>query len=127
MKNHLYINANVVDGELKFKSKFAENRFKKFFKSFPDDSRVEIFVSANDKKGALTQLAKVHASIRELASDLGYTFKEMKLQVKRRTGLCFVKDNAEYIKSFADCDHEELNLAIQACIELGDFNGLNLR
>ncbi len=127
MKNHLYINATVVNGELKFKSKFAENRFKKFFSKFPDDSKIEIFASINSKKGALSQLAKVHASIRELASDLGYTFEEMKLQVKRKTGLCFVKDNAEYCKSFGDCDHEELNLAIQACIELGDFNGLNLR
>jgi len=127
MKNHLYINATVVNGELKFKSKFAENRFKKFFSQFPDDSRIEIFASINDKKGALSQLARLHATIRELASDLGYTFNEMKLQVKRKTGLCFVKDKTEYCKSFGDCDHEELNLAIQACIELGDFNGLNLR
>jgi len=127
MKNHLYINATIVNGEIKFKSNFAENRFKKFFKQFPDDSKIEIFISANDKKGALTQLARLHATIRELASDLGYTFEEMKLQIKRRSGFCFVKDKIEYCKSFADCDHEELNLAIQTCIELGDFNGINLR
>jgi len=128
MKNHFYINATIVNGELKFKSKFAENRYKKFFTQFKDNSKVEIFISANtESRGALTQLAKLHATIRELASTLGYTFEEMKLQVKRKAGFCFVKDNTEYCKSFADCDYEELNLAIKACIEIGDFTGSNLR
>ena len=26
-----------------------------------------------------------------------------------------------------DCDKDELNLAIQACVEIGDFNGMQLR
>ena len=30
--------------------------------------------------------------IRQLSNDIGYTFSEMKLQVKRKTGLCFVRD-----------------------------------
>ena len=38
-----------------------------------------------------------------------------------------MKNNTEYCKSFAKCDKEELNLAIQACIEAGDFSNMNLR
>jgi len=64
---------------------------------------------------------------REIANELGYTFEEIKLQVKRQAGLCFMKNNSEYCKSFAACDRAELNLAIQACIEIGDFNNMNLR
>ena len=127
MKDQIVINATVKDGKLHFKNKLNETKFNKFFQKFKDDTRLEIFVSANDKKGSISQLSRLHASIRELASDLGYTFEEMKLQVKRKAGLCFVSNRTEYCKSFAECDHAELNLAIQACIELGDFNGINLR
>ena len=65
--------------------------------------------------------------IRQLANDIGYTFGEMKLQVKRKTGLCFNKDGQEYCKSFKDCSKSELNLVIQELIEMGDFTGVNLR
>ena len=65
--------------------------------------------------------------IREIANELGYTFEEVKLQVKRKSGLCFMKNNVEHCKSFAKCDKEELNLAIQAAIEIGDFAGMQLR
>jgi hypothetical protein len=64
---------------------------------------------------------------REIANELGYTFEEVKLLVKRHAGLCFTRNNTEYCKSFADCDKSDLNLAIQACIEIGDFNEINLR
>ena len=53
-----------------------------------------------------------------------------KLQVpslKRAAGLCFVRDKQEYCKSFGDCDKDELNLAIQACVAIGEFNNMNLR
>ena len=86
-----------------------------------------MFISVSTDNGTNAQLARLHAMIRELASDIGYTFMEMKLLVKRQTGLCFMKDKTEYCKSFADCDKDELNLAIQACIEIGDFSNMNLR
>ena len=81
---------------------------------------------ANDK-GTNAQLARLHAMIRQIANDLGYTFNEVKLMVKREVGLCFMRNNTEYCKSFADCDKDELNLAIQECIRIGDFNGIQLR
>ena len=38
-----------------------------------------------------------------------------------------MRNNVEYCKSFAKCDKEELNLAIQAALEIGDFSGMQLR
>ena len=70
---------------------------------------------------------RIHVMIRELASTLGYTFEEMKLLIKRKAGLCIVKNKSEYCKSFAECDKDELNLTIQALIDIGDETGSNLR
>ena len=83
-----------------------------------------LFVKASIISGELHFPIK---AIREIAQEIGYTFVEAKLNVKRAAGLCFVRDKQEYCKSFADCDKDELNLAIQACIEIGDFSNMNLR
>jgi hypothetical protein len=104
-----------------------ETKYKKFFNQLPDDSKLEIFIDVSGDKGTNLQLARVHAMIKEIAQEIGYTFEEAKLNVKRAAGLCFVREKQEYCKSFADCDKEELNLAIQACVEIGEFNGMNLR
>lgn len=127
MKDNFSISAKIVNGKLKFASKYAENRYNKFLSKFPDDSKIEIFISAHNEKGSLAQIAKAHAMIRELAYDIGYTFDEMKLQIKRHAGLCIVKEKTEYCKSFGDCNRQELDIVIKACIELGDFNNINLR
>ena len=127
MKDNLFIKASVKDGELHFPIKAVGTRFKNFLNQLPDDSKLEIFVGVSGAKGSNAQLARLHAMIREIAQELGYTFEECKLTVKRKSGLCFVKNNMEYCKSFADCDKDELNLAIQACIEIGDFSNMNLR
>ena len=48
----------------------------------------------------------------------------MKLLVKDKAGLCIAREvsGKEYFlaKSFGECSKEELNLAIQACIEIGE-------
>jgi hypothetical protein len=62
-------------------------------------------------------------SIRELAAESGHTFDEMQTLVKMKAGLCW----EDHCKSFGDCSSEELNLAIQAVIEIGDELTLNLR
>ena len=90
-------------------------------------SKIEIFIGVSGDKGTNPQLARLHAMIREIAQEIGYTFVEAKIEVKRAAGLCFVRDKQEYCKSFGDCDKDELNLAIQACVEIGDFNGMQLR
>ena len=127
MKDNIYIKATVKNGELHFPIKAVGTRYRKFFEQLPDDSKLEIFIGVSGDKGSNPQLARIHAMIREIAQEIGYTFAEAKIEVKRASGLCFVKNKQEYCKSFADCDKEELNLAIQACIEIGDFNGMQLR
>ena len=127
MKDNLFVKASIKDGELHFPIKATGTKFKKFLKQLPDNSKLEIFIGVSGDKGSNPQLARLHAMIREIAQEIGYTFEEAKLNVKRSAGLCFVRDKQEYCKSFADCDKNELNLAIQACIEIGDFSNMNLR
>ena len=86
-----------------------------------------MFLGLADTDHSVAQLAKVHACIRELAKESGYTFDEMKMIIKRQSGLCYDGGDAEYCKSFADCSKDELALAIEACIQLGRDNwNLNL-
>ena len=127
MKDNIFLKLSVKDGELDFPAKINKTRLNTFLKSLPNGTRLEMFISASDDNGTNAQLARLHAMIREIANDLGYTFQEVKLMVKRETGLCFMKNKTEYCKSFADCDKSELNLAIQECVRLGDFNGMQLR
>ena len=45
----------------------------------------------------------------------------MKLEIKRKAGLIHKKDGENpAIKSFGKCSYEELALAIQAAIEIGE-------
>jgi len=127
MKDQLFIKATIKEGKLHFPIKAFENKYNNFFKKQPEGAKIELFIGVQDGKGSNPQLARLHVMIREIANEIGYTFEEIKLQVKRKAGLCFNKNNVEYCKSFGDCDKEELNLAIQACIELGDFNNMQLR
>ena len=127
MKDNLFVKASVKDGKLYFPIKAMGTKYRKFFEQLQDNSKLEIFIGVSGIKGSNPQLARLHAMIREIAQEIGYTFEEAKIQVKRSSGLCFVKDKKEYCKSFADCDKDELNLAIQSCIEIGDFNGMQLR
>ncbi len=127
MKNNIFIPAQVIGGEITYPAKIQKTRLNAFLSDVPDGARIEMFISVSTDNGTNAQLARLHAMIRELASDIGYTFMEMKLLVKRQTGLCFMKDKTEYCKSFADCDKEELNLCIQECMRIGDEQGIQLR
>jgi len=127
MKDNLFVNAVIKDGDLHFSIKAMGTKYKKFLEQFPDDTRLEIFIGANNYKGSIAQLARIHAMIREIANEIGYTFEEMKLIVKRQAGLCITKDGTEYCKSFGKCDKMELNLVIQTLLEIGDLNGMQLR
>ncbi len=127
MKNQINLKATIKDGALHWPIKAHKTRLDNFLKNLEDDSKLEIFIGVTTEKGSNAQLARLHAMIREIANDIGYTFEETKLQVKRKAGLCFTRNNSEYCKSFAECDYQDLNLAIQAAIEIGDFNGIQLR
>ena len=122
-----FVQCSVKEGKLHFPIKAYETKYNNFLKNQPEGARIELFIGVQDGKGSNPQLARIHAMIREIANELGYTFEEIKLQVKRKAGLCFMKNNVEFCKSFAKCDKEELNLAIQAAMEIGDFGGMQLR
>jgi len=127
MKNNIFIKGVVRDGKLDYPAKIQKTRMDSFYSNLPEGAKVEMFISVSTKKGSNAQLARLHAMIRELANDIGYTFMEMKLLIKRQTGLCFMRDKKEYCKSFADCDSDELNLAMQECLRIGDDQGIQLR
>lgn len=127
MKNNISLNAVIKDGKINYPLVADKQRLQNFLANTPENANVEIFISVSDGKGSNAQLARIHAMCRELANEIGYTFDEMKLHVKKKAGLCYMQDDKEYCKSFAKCDKDELNLTIQACIEMGDFLGMNLR
>lgn len=97
-----------------------------FLDKLQEGQEVEVFMGLTSDSGSLAQLAKVHACIRELAKECGYTFEEMKFIVKKHSGLCYDGGGAEYCKSFKDCSKEELAMAIESAIELGRDLNINL-
>ena len=97
-----------------------------FLDKLQESQEVEVFMGLTSDNGSLAQLAKVHACIRELAKECGYTFDEMKFLVKKHSGLCYDGGGAEYCKSFKDCSKEELAMAIESAIELGRDLNINL-
>jgi S-adenosylmethionine:tRNA-ribosyltransferase-isomerase (queuine synthetase) len=97
-----------------------------FLDKLQDGQEVEVFMGLTSDNGSLAQLAKIHACIRELAKESGYTFDEMKFIVKQHSGLCYDGGGAEYCKSFKECSKEELAMAIESAIELGRDLNINL-
>jgi hypothetical protein len=96
--------------------------YNEFVKGLEEGQIVESFFEAQKNDGTNPQLAKIHACIRKLSTELGYTFEEMKKTIKCQSGLCWTgKDNTEYYKSFADCSKEELALVIEAINTAGEM------
>ncbi|HPQ79806.1 MAG TPA: hypothetical protein PLG47_05100 [Candidatus Dojkabacteria bacterium] len=106
-------------------------RFKEFVKLLEEGVKVNMYIEVMTDDGSLEQIAKVHKCIRVLASTTGNTFEEMKKEIKERSGLNIIitkpGETIEHELSFGDCSRDDLNVAIQACIELGDELGINLR
>jgi len=97
-----------------------------FLDKLQEGQEVEVFMGLTSDNGSLAQLAKIHACIRELAKESGYTFDEMKFIVKKHSGLCYDGGGAEYCKSFKECSKEELAMAIESAVELGRDLNINL-
>ena len=100
--------------------------FKSFVDTLEEAQIVEVFFEAHKNDGTKPQLAKIHACIRKLAIEIGYTFEEMKLEIKRRAGLSYgdLSTSEGYVKSFADCSKEELALVIESLNEAGNMVNL---
>lgn len=107
------------------------HRYREFVHGLEVGQTVEVFFEANADDGSLPQLAKIHACIRELAKETGYSFEDMKLEVKRQAGLCVKKTLGGELfmvcKSFGDCSKEELALTLEAIMQIGDTVGINFR
>lgn len=99
-------------------------QYERFVSEIPDGSIVEFFYELQHDDGTLPQLAKLHVMIKQLATHIGETAENMKLLVKDRAGLCIAREvsGKEYFlaKSFGECSKDELSLAIQAAIEIGE-------
>ena len=108
-----------------------EVRYREFVKILEEGTVLDLFMEINSGDGTLSQLAKLHKCIRVIATQSGNTFDEIKMVIKDQAGLVIKRTvlDKEYMdwKSFANCSRDDLNLAIQACIDLGDTMTLNLR
>lgn len=105
-------------------SSAQSKQFESFVSHIPENTIVDCFYETQHDDGTLPQLAKLHVIIRQLASHIGESVENMKLLVKDRAGLCIAREvsGKEYFlaKSFGECSREELSLAIQASIEIGE-------
>lgn len=114
------------DGKLTYPDDQSKLAYQIFLDKLPEGQKVEMYIGLADADHSVAQLAKVHACIRELAKESGYTFEEMKVLIKERSGLCYEAGEATICKSFADCSKDELALAIEACVEVGKIYNINL-
>jgi hypothetical protein len=114
------------DGKLTYPDDQSKLAYQIFLDKLPEGQKVEMYIGLADADHSVAQLAKVHACIRELAKESGYTFEEMKVLIKERSGLCYEAGDATICKSFADCSKDELALAIEACVEVGKIYNINL-
>ncbi len=102
------------NGKLIFASPQDKLAYEIFVEKLQEGDKVDMFVELHGPDHSKAQLAKVHACIRELAKESGYTFEEMKSVIKEHAGLAG--------KSFGECSKSDLMLAIEACIEIGREN-----
>jgi hypothetical protein len=122
-KGILSIQLVKKEGKLVHNNESDVSLYKIFIDSLSDGQCVDVFFDAHVDNGTFAQISKLKVSIRELASESGHSFEEMQNIVKERAGLCW----DDYCKSFASCSIDELSLAIQATLEIGDDLNINLR
>jgi hypothetical protein len=113
-------------GKLVFSTPQDKLAYALLMQKLAEGESVEMYIDLANADHSKAQLAKIHACIRELAKESGYTFEEMKLLVKKQAGLCIENGTSLECKSFADCSKDEISLAIEACIEIGRYYNLNL-
>jgi hypothetical protein len=127
MSHHLNGKLIKKKGRLEFASLALSKQFELFVSKVEEGQIVEFFYEATHDDGTLPQLAKLHVIIKHLSTHTGETVENMKLLVKDKAGLCISREVAgkEYFlaKSFGDCSRDELSLAIQAAMEIGELVG----
>ena len=118
-------------GKLIYVNKSDDNVYKLFVDRLADDQVVVIFFDANKDDGSLAQLAKIHKCIREIAKETGDNYEDMKLLIKKKSGMCIKKnvdgETVMVCKSFANASKTDLALVIETIIQIGDLVGANFR
>lgn len=116
------IQLKKANKELIIVNDMSRSKLDLFVKSLDEGQVVAVTYEVITADKSYAQLSKLMKCIREVATYTGDTFESVKHEVKLRSGLCV---NGQ-CKSFADCSKEEMSLAIQAIIEIGDIVGFNL-
>lgn len=117
----------VKDGDKLCHQQHADKlKMKMFIASLKEGEVVEFFINRTSGDGSLSQLAKLHANIRDIAKFQGDTAADIKLRIKKKAGFCITKniDGESYMfcKSFGDCTREELDYVINLVeIEMGEL------
>ena len=114
--NILTVKMIKKDGRLVFFEPASASFYSDFEKNLEEGQKVMMFLEAYKDTGYNLQIAKLKVSIRKLAIEIGYTFSEVELIIKEKSGLIY----GNQIKSFGDCSVEELGLAIEALNELAE-------
>jgi hypothetical protein len=121
----------MKDGKLIYQKSGQEILYKEFIKNIKEGSVIDVFMEVHEDSGQLSQLARVHAMIREISRDSGMTFNEVKMLVKYNCGYCYeytVKDKQLLeCTSFGDMSKIELSYCIEECYRLGEELGLRLK
>lgn len=111
------------NGRLVFKNNSDLKTFQELTDKLREGTVIEQMTIFDRDDGSLSQIAKVKAMIRELAKEIGDTFLNTEVAVKKECGLIDLKGD---VRSFGDCSKEELSDVIQHLIQRGEWIGINL-
>lgn len=127
MKNYCNVIYIKKNGKL-VPADFGQREILKEFRdTLQEGEKVEVLMETRGPQRTKLQLAKIHASISELAKESGYTNQEMKNIIKVRANLLVKEDGKEYLRSFADCDREELSEVIKTIEWIAEQYNVNLK
>jgi hypothetical protein len=107
----------MEDGKLVPKRDIDKYTLQNYLKNVEEGVTIQVTYEEQSTDGTYAQISKLQACTRELANYLGYSHEEVKDMIKLKARL--QNDDGD-LKSFADCSKEELSLAIQTALELGD-------
>lgn len=119
----LTVVCKLVNGQLVVDTKLGLMKQKAFFEQLKEGDKVELTYEVIHSKVSYAQLSKLHKCIRIIASHTGHSFDEIKQIVKVKSGLY---TDMSKVKSFADLSRDEINLAINTVIQIGEDLGLSL-
>jgi len=105
------------DGVLVPKTELGKHTLANYLKNVEEGTVIQVTYEELSTDGTYAQISKLQACTRELSKHLGYSHEEVKDIVKHKADLYTPEGE---LKSFADCSKEELSLAIQAALQLGE-------